>query len=52
MRIGLPSETDLTLSVLNLLDKEPGFAALDYNYDPFTANPLGRNFKIGIRKAF
>lgn len=52
VRIGLPSETDLTLSVLNLLDKEPGFAALDYNYDPFTANPLGRNFKIGIRKAF
>ena len=45
-------ETDLTLSVLNLLDEEPGFAALDYNYDPFTANPLGRNFKVGIRKEF
>ncbi|WP_165271679.1 TonB-dependent receptor domain-containing protein [Pelagerythrobacter rhizovicinus] len=52
LRIGLPAETDLTLSVLNLLDKDPGFAALDYSYDPFTANPLGRNFKIGIRKAF
>lgn len=52
VRIGLPAETDLTLSVLNLLDKDPGFAALDYSYDPFTANPLGRNFKIGIRKAF
>ena len=52
LRIGLPMETDLTLSVLNLLDEEPGFARLDYNYDPFTANPLGRNFKIGLRKQF
>jgi iron complex outermembrane receptor protein len=52
LRIGLPMETDLTLSVLNLLDEEPGFARLDYNYDPFTANPLGRNFKVGLRKEF
>ena len=52
LRFALPMETDLTLSVLNLLDEEPGFAALDYNYDPFTANPLGRNFKVGIRKEF
>lgn len=52
LRLGLPMDTDLTLSVLNLLDKDPGFAALDYNYDPFTANPLGRNFKVGLRKAF
>lgn len=51
-RIGLPMETDLLLSVYNLTDKQPGFARLDYNYDPFTANPLGRNFKIGIRKEF
>lgn len=52
LRFGLPMDTDLTLSVLNLADEQPGFAALDYNYDPFTANPLGRNFKVGIRKAF
>jgi iron complex outermembrane receptor protein len=52
LRIGLPMGVDLTASVLNLLDEEPGFARLDYNYDPFTANPLGRNFKIGLRKQF
>ncbi len=51
-RIGLPWKTDLLLSVYNLTDKEPGFARLDYNYDPFTANPLGRNYKIGLRKEF
>ncbi|WP_232308141.1 TonB-dependent receptor domain-containing protein [Tsuneonella dongtanensis] len=51
-RIGLPLQTDLLLSVYNLADKDPGFARLDYNYDPFTANPLGRNFKIGLRKQF
>lgn len=51
-RIGLPWKTDLLLSVYNLTDKQPGFARLDYNYDPFTANPLGRNFKIGVRKEF
>jgi iron complex outermembrane receptor protein len=51
-RVGLPWDTDLLLSVYNLTDKDPGFARLDYNYDPFTANPLGRNFKIGIRKQF
>jgi iron complex outermembrane receptor protein len=51
-RVGLPWDTDLLLSVYNLTDKDPGFARLDYNYDPFTANPLGRNFKIGLRKQF
>lgn len=52
LRIALPRETSLLLSVYNLTDEEPGFARLDYNYDPFTANPLGRNYKIGIRKEF
>lgn len=39
-------------SVASCTDEDPGFARLDLNYDPFTANPLGRNFKVGIRKEF
>ncbi|MFA9200282.1 MAG: TonB-dependent receptor domain-containing protein [Cypionkella sp.] len=51
-RVGLPWDTDLLLSVYNLTNEKPGFARLDYNYDPFTANPLLRNFKVGLRKQF
>ena len=44
--------TDQNLSfntaIVNLFDQDPPFARLDYSYDPFTANPLGRTFKIGL----
>jgi iron complex outermembrane receptor protein len=35
-------------AIVNLFDQDPPFARLDYSYDPFTANPLGRTFKIGL----
>ena len=41
-----------TLSVLNIFDRDPSFARLDYNYDPFTGSALGRNFKVGLSKKF
>lgn len=41
-----------TASVVNMFDEDPPFARLDYSYDPFTANPLGRVFKFGLLKRF
>ena len=51
-RVFLPWDVALTASVINVLDTEPPFARLDLSYDPFTANPLGRYFKLGVTKKF
>lgn len=47
-----PWDFDFGLSVINLTDKDPPFAAFDLNYDPYTHNPFGRTFKISLKKAF
>ncbi|MET0374149.1 MAG: TonB-dependent receptor [Rhizorhabdus sp.] len=52
VRVKLPFETDLSLTVINLTDKDPSFARLDYNYDPFTGSALGRQWKVGLTKRF
>ena len=41
-------QVSLSLSVINLTDKEPPFAGRDLNYDPFVHNPFGRMFKFGV----
>ena len=46
----LPHDTTVTASVVNVFDEDPPFARLDYSYDPFTANPLGRVIKVGVLK--
>ena len=51
-RVFLPMKITLNLSVENLFDRDPSFARLDLNYDPFTGNALGRTFKVGLKKAF
>lgn len=51
-RIKLPTGTTISLSALNILDRQPPFARLDFNYDPFTASPLGFNAKFGISQKF
>ncbi len=51
-RVFLPWDTTLTASVINVFDEEPPFARLDLSYDPFTANPLGRYYKLGVTKKF
>ena len=51
-RTMLGTGTTLSLSVLNIFDKNPPFARLDFNYDPFTATPLGRNVKVAISQKF
>ena len=52
VRLMLPWDTTVSGTVLNLTDEDPSFARLDYNYDPFTGNPLGRVFRLGISKEF
>jgi iron complex outermembrane receptor protein len=48
----LPWDTTVTVSIDNLFDQDPSFARLDLNYDPFTGNPLGRTYKVSLRKRF
>lgn len=50
--VELPTGTALTFSINNLLDEDPPFARLDLSYDPFTADALGRTFKLGVRQSF
>jgi iron complex outermembrane recepter protein len=52
LRVDLPWETTATLSVQNLFDKDPPFAQSFYNYDVTNGNPLGRVFKVGVKKTF
>jgi iron complex outermembrane receptor protein len=51
-RVFLPWDTTLTASIANIFDKDPSFARLELGYDPFTGNPLGRVYKIGMTKKF
>ena len=52
-RLNLESTgTTFSLSALNIFDKDPPFARLDFNYDPFTASPLGFTLKAAISQAF
>ena len=51
-RAVLPWNTTLSLAATNLFDRDPPFARLDLNYDPFTASSLGRVIKIGIDHKF
>jgi iron complex outermembrane receptor protein len=48
----LPSQTTLTAAVINFTDRDPPFARVELNYDPFTANPIGRSFKLALNKRF
>lgn len=51
-RVLLPYDTTASFTVENLFDEDPSFARLDLNYDPFTGDPLGRRFKISLKKKF
>jgi iron complex outermembrane receptor protein len=46
------AKTTLTVSVINIADEDPPLTRNEYSYDPFTASPLGRVFKLGIRQSF
>ena len=51
-RVFLPWDTTATLAITNIFDKDPSYARLDLGYDPFTGDPLGRTYKVGLRKKF
>lgn len=42
---------DLTVnaSIENLTDQDPAAARLEYSYNPFIGNPLGRTFSVGAK---
>ncbi|GBF57548.1 colicin I receptor [Candidatus Phycosocius bacilliformis] len=51
-RWAMDNDLTFTFGIENILDRDPSFARLELNYDPFTGNPLGRTYKIGLKKAF
>lgn len=51
-RVFLPWDTTLTVAITNVFDQDPSYARLDLGYDPFTGDPLGRTYKLGLRKKF
>lgn len=51
-RAELPMQTSLTLGVMNVFDRDPPGFRQDFGYNTYTANPLGRVYKIGLRKQF
>ena len=52
LSVDLPWDTKASFSIQNLLDKDPPFAQSFYNYDVTNGNPLGRVFKVGVKKKF
>ena len=44
--------TRIFASVYNFTDEDPPFARLDLSYDPYTHNPYGRMFKVGVQHRF
>lgn len=52
LRYHFGEATTFTVTALNITDEEPPLARLDYNYDPFTGNPLGRMFRVGFSSEF
>ena len=51
-RFALDEGLALTGSIANMFDRDPPPAQEEFGYDPWTANPLGRMFELGIRKTF
>ncbi len=50
--VQLPWDTTASFTVENIFDEDPSFARLELNFDPFTGDPIGRTFKIGVTKRF
>ena len=50
--IELPRNLSLVLAVNNIADKDPPLVRLPEGYDAMTADPLGRNYRVGVRTKF
>ncbi len=42
----------LSVTIDNLLDRDPSFARSAYSYDTFTGDPIGRAIKFGAKVGF
>ncbi|MEO9133140.1 MAG: TonB-dependent receptor [Sphingomonas sp.] len=51
-RIQINDRFVLTASVANMFNQNPPAAQEEFGYDPWTANPLGRTFELGVKKTF
>jgi len=51
-RLQLGDSMALTATVANMFDRDPPPAQEEFGYDPWTGNPLGRTFELGVKKAF
>jgi iron complex outermembrane receptor protein len=47
---GVLSNTEISLTALNVLNKEPPFFNAAIGYDLFNANPIGRLVTLGLSK--
>ena len=44
----LDEQLTLTASLINLRDEAPPYFSREFNYDPYSHNPLGRIFRLGV----
>lgn len=51
-RLRLGDDMAVTATVANIFDRDPPPAQEEFGYDPWTGNPLGRTFELGVKKAF
>jgi len=51
-RLQLGDSMALTATVANIFDRDPPPAQEEFGYDPWTGNPLGRTFELGVKKSF
>ncbi|MBX3706066.1 MAG: TonB-dependent receptor [Pseudomonadales bacterium] len=47
-----PWDTIVTLSIANLFDEDPPEVRHELSYDPYIGDPLGRTWKLGVKKTF
>ena len=51
-RLQMANDTDLSFTIYNLLNEDPSFSREVLSYDSGFGSPLGRNFKLTVRKRF
>ncbi len=51
-RMALPDDMNVTLGVMNIFDRDPPLQRQALGYNTYTANPLGRVFRVGVSKTF
>ncbi len=52
LNMNLPGDIAAGITVENIFDKNPPFARLELNYDPFTGDGVGRTVKFSLSKKF